>query len=236
MTEASAPAGKPRWERWLAVATVLVPASIALAGHLIGKEIKNTEIAAQDHREALNRELARSQLRISQAGVINTLMHALTSANPQERRLAVRAVLVALPEDGPALVRIVAEGDENQAVKAEAKATLSNQVNDLLQALYGPEKSARIQAAQALVGAWRADPAAAGAILAYADAHPDNEQGIFNTVIVLTDFTDQALLPHHQAIQRFADKARANGPKTDARLTALLAKIGPRTPAGTSAN
>lgn len=225
MTELATSAGKPRWERWLAVAAILVPASIALAGHLISRELKQAEISTQDRRDALNQELARAQLRISQAGLINTLMHGLTSANPQERRLAVRAVLVALPEDGPALVRTVAESDEDKSVKAIAKTTLSNRFDDLLQAMYGPERSVRIQAAQAMISGWRGDSAAVGTILNYAEAHLDNEQGIFNTAVVLTDFTREALLPHQQAIRRFVEKARVNGPKTEAQLGVLLKKF-----------
>lgn len=222
MTDA---AGKPRWERWLAVAAILVPASIALAGHLIGRELKQAEISAQDRRDDLNRELTRAQLRISQAGVINTLMPALTSVNPQTRRLAVGAVLVAIPEDGPALARIVAESDEDKDVKVAAKASLSSRFDQLLQAMYGSDSSTRVQSARELIRWWQGDSDATRAILNYAEAHLDNQQGTFNTVVVLTDFILKALSPHKPAILRFAEKARTNGPKTGAQLDALLRKI-----------
>ena len=74
-----------------------------------------------------------------------------------------------LPQNLCTLVRIVTEGDEDKAVKAEAKASLASQVSDLLHAMCGSDKSVRIQAAQMLVSAWRGDAVAAEAILSYAD-------------------------------------------------------------------
>jgi len=112
-----APNNKDVWDRFTALATILIPAAIALAGHFIAQGLKQAEIRSEDRRAELSHSIAETNTKIAQASLINTMMKSLTSADPQERKLAVQAVLIALPEEGPVLARSIAENDEDKSVQ-----------------------------------------------------------------------------------------------------------------------
>lgn len=217
---------KDAWDRITALAGILVPASIALAGHLIGQGLKEAELAGQEKRATLDRQLAKEGVRVSQANLINTLMKSLTSTNSQERRLAVQAVLIALPDEGPGLARTIEQSDTDSAVKDAARTSIDERIDSLMQDLFSADGTTRKLAAQQLTQGWRSDPLAVRSILNYATAHPSSTDGIFNTVVVLQDFSVTALAPNRTLIQTFGSVARANGKKTADRFTELASKIG----------
>jgi hypothetical protein len=115
---------KDLWDRLASLATILVPAAIALAGHFIARGLKQAEISSEERRAEKSRSIAEANTKIAQASLINTMMKSLTSSNPQERKLAVEAVLIALPEQGPVLVRTIAQYDEDKTVQTAAKTSL----------------------------------------------------------------------------------------------------------------
>ncbi|MBQ5949080.1 hypothetical protein [Massilia sp. ST3] len=218
-------AQKSLWDRVTAIATILIPAAIALAGHLIAQGLKEAELASEERRAEQSRALMDANTKIAQGNLINTLMKSLTSDNPHERRLAVQAVLIALPDQGPVLARTIAQSDENKEVQASARQSIAQRVDTLIRDLFAPQASARVRAAQELVSGWRGDAAAAGAIVQYARANPGNENGIFNAIVVLSDFSGEALAPHKPAIRELAEAARKLGPKTEARVQVLLRRL-----------
>ncbi len=112
---------KDVWDRLTALATILVPAAIALAGHFIAQGLKQAEISSEERRAEQSHVIAEANTKIAQASLINTMMKSLTSTNPQERKLAVVAVLIALPEQGPILVQTIAQSDEDKTVQAAAR-------------------------------------------------------------------------------------------------------------------
>jgi hypothetical protein len=221
----SAPGGKDIWDRITALATILVPAAIALAGHFIAQGLQRAELANEERRAEQARVQADANTKIAQAGLINTFMRSLTSDNAQERRLAVEAVLIALPDQGPALVRTVARGDADQAVQAAAKSSLSQRVDGLVRDLFAAQAPVRIAAAQDLVAGWRNEPPAVAAVLDQALRNADNANGVYNAAVVLAEFTPAALRPNRDGVLRFAEVARRQGPKTEARVAALLARL-----------
>jgi hypothetical protein len=220
------PPTKDAWDRITSLATILIPGAIALAGHFIGQGIKEAEISSQEKRAAQDRTLARENMRIAQAGLINTLMKSLTSQNAQERKLAVQAVLIALPDEGPTLARTVAQTDEDRNVQAAAKASIDQRLDSLMQEMFSADAPTRKAAAQQLVQGWRTDSSAAQAIIAFAMAHATNENGIYNTVVVLADFSAAALSQNRSQVVAFAELAKKSGPNTAARVGPLLSRIG----------
>src|SRR5215475_10378061 len=119
---------KDVWDRVTALSTILVPAAIALAGYFISEGLKQAEISNEAKRAEQTQAIALANTKIAQATLVNTLMKSLTSSNPQERKLAVEAVLIALPEEGPALVRPIAQSDEDKTVQAAAKTSLDQRL------------------------------------------------------------------------------------------------------------
>lgn len=217
----AAPTPKDLWDRITALATILVPAAIALAGHFIAQGLKEAEIASEDRRAHQSRVLMEANTKIAQGNLINTLMKSLTSENPQERRLAVEAVLIALPDQGPALARAIAQSDENKGVQAAARQSIAQRVDMLIRDTFASQASIRIRAAQELVSGWRNDPTAVAALVQYASENLEKENGVYNAIVILSEFSPAALAPHKSSILELAQAAKKLGPKTRARAQAL---------------
>jgi hypothetical protein len=221
-----APNKKDGWDRLTALATILVPAAIALAGHFIAQGLKQAEISSEERRAEQSFSIAEANTKIAQASLISTLMKSLTSPNPQERKLAVEAVLIALPEGGPALVRTMAQSDEDKTVQAAANSSLERRVGELVRQLFADDARVRIGAAQELVQNWRSEPNAVLSLVQFATQNSDNSNGVYNTVVVLNEFSPAALLAHQQEVRRFIEVAKATGSKTEIKTTALMKRLG----------
>lgn len=220
------PNKKDTWDRLTALSTILVPASIALAGNFIAQGLKQAEINSEERRAEQSNSIASANTKIAQANLINTLMKSLTSNNPQERKLAVEAVLIALPEQGPVLVRTIAQSDEDKTVQAAAITSLEQRVSLLIRELFSEDAQVRIGAAQDLIQGWRNEPNVVQALIEYATQHRDNSNGIYNTVVVLNDFSLHALQAHKQEIIKFIEIAKKTGSKTETKAAALVIRLG----------
>ncbi len=220
------PNKKDAWDRLTALATILIPAAIALAGHFIAQGLKQAEISSEEKRAEQSRVIAEANTKIAQANFINTMMKSLTSANPQERKLAVEAVLIALPEQGPVLVRTIAQSDEDKTVQATARSSLEQRVSALLRDLFAEDARVRIGAAQDLIQVWRNDPNVVLALVEFATQNKDNANGVYNTVVVLNEFSLRVLQTHKQEVLKFLEVAKKTGTKTEAKATALGQRLG----------
>lgn len=216
---------KDVWDRLTALATILVPAAIALAGHFIAQGLKQAEISSEEKRAEQSHLIAEANTKIAQATLINTMMKSLTSPNPQERKLAVQAVLIALPEQGPVLVRTIAQSDEDTSVQAAAQSSLQERVGTLVRGLFSEDARVRIGAAQDLIVGWRNDPNVVQELVQFASNNRDNVNGVYNTVVVLNEFTPRALDEHREQVLSFLELAMATGAKTRSKAEALAKRI-----------
>lgn len=220
------PNNKDVWDRLTALATILVPAAIALAGHFIAQGLKQAEISSEERRAEQSRSIAEDNTKIAQASLINTMMKSLTSPNPQERKLAVEAVLIALPEQGPILVRTIAQSDEDKTVQVAAKSSLEQRVSTLIRDLFSKDAQARIGAAQDLIQGWRNEPNVVQALVEFAIQNSENSNGVFNTVVVLNEFSLKVLEVNRALIINFLELAKKTGSKTKARAEVLATRLG----------
>jgi hypothetical protein len=221
-----APHNKDVWDRLTAIAMILVPAAIALAGHFVAQGLKQAEINSEERRAQQSHIIADANTKIAQANLINTMMKFLTSTNPQERKLAVEAVLIALPEQGPFFVRTIAQSDEDKTVQAAARSSLEQRVGTLIQDLFADDSHVRIGAAQDLIQGWRNEPNVVQALLEFATTNTKNSDGVFNTVVVLNEFSQSALQAYKQEVLNFLKIAKKIGPKTEAKAAALVTRLG----------
>ena len=217
---------KDIWDRLTALATILVPAAIALAGFFVSQGLKQAEISSEERRAEQSHLIAEANTKIAQASLINTMMKSLTSTNPQERKLAVDAVLLALPEQGPTLVRTIAQSDEDKSVQAAARQSLETRVTTLIHQLFSDDARERISAAQDLVQGWRNDSSVVLALITYAIQNKDNANGVYNSVVVLNEFSPRALQAQKAEVLKFIDVAKATGSRTAAMANVLAARIG----------
>lgn len=74
----------------------------------------------QSDASARERELTQADMsvRVAQANVIPPLIDGLLSTEPKRRKLAISAILIALPADGPRLVRELGEQTEDEDVRS----------------------------------------------------------------------------------------------------------------------
>jgi len=216
---------KDIWDRLTALATILVPAAIALAGHFIAQGLKQAELSSEERRAQQSSAIAEANMKIAQAGLINTMMKSLTSQNPQERKLAVEAVLIALPEQGPILVRTIAQSDEDKTVQIAAKSSLEQRFTTLIRQLFADDARSRIDAASELIQGWRNEPNAVNVLIEFANQNIDNANGIYNTIVVLNEFSKIALDPHKEKLLKFAALAKTKGSKTEAKVMALIRRL-----------
>lgn len=217
---------KDLWDRLTALATILVPAAIALAGHFIAQGLKQAEISSEERRAEQSHVIAEANTKIAQASLINTMMKSLTSTNPQERKLAVVAVLIALPEQGPILVQTIAQSDEDKTVQAAARNSLETRVNTLIRQLFSADPRERISAAQDLVQGWRNDPSVVLDLTTFAMQNKDNANGVYNSVVVLNEFSLRALQARKAEVLKFVDVAKATGARTAAVANVLAGRVG----------
>jgi len=59
---------KDLWDRLTALAAILVPAAIALAGHFIGQGLKEAELRGQERQAQQASAIAEANTKIAQAG------------------------------------------------------------------------------------------------------------------------------------------------------------------------
>jgi hypothetical protein len=217
---------KDLWDRISSLATILIPAAIALAGHFIAQGLKQAELSSEERRAEQTRILAEANTRVAQATLINTLMKSLTSANPQERKLAIEAVLIALPEQGSLLVRVIAQNDDNKAVQVAAKSSLEQHLAALVRDLFSENAGTRITSAQELIQGWRNQSSAVSALIDYALENKGNSNGVYNSVVVLSEFTPMALEPNRAKLLQLIEVAKTIGTKTAEKAAVLQKRLG----------
>lgn len=204
------------WDKFQILASLLIPASITFVGYVYSQSIKAAEIQSNERITTEQQVMNRVQTRVGQAQLIATFMDALLSDKPERQRLAVEAVMVALPEDGPRLVAIVSKDSSRPEAKQTARSLLDHRRERLIQDCFSSEKPTRIQATTELVQGWRSDDQLIPALLAFASANKNNSSGIINTLVVLENVDKALLLANGEALKSFLNDSgiRSIGPQT----------------------
>src|SRR5262245_10920957 len=91
---------KDPWDKFQIVAALLIPAAIAFSGFQFSRASSSAQIESASRLAELNRSVQIMDARVKQATLVSSFMDQLLSTEPQRRRLAIRAVLIALPEEG----------------------------------------------------------------------------------------------------------------------------------------
>lgn len=112
------------WDKFQIIAALLIPASIAFVGMVVSSSLKEAEIRSAQELAFAQQKVARINARVGQARLVKDFMNALLSGNSRERKLAIGAMLIALPEEGPRLAEIVSETDDDPKVQAFAARNL----------------------------------------------------------------------------------------------------------------
>lgn len=118
---------KDTWDKFQILAGLLIPASIALVGRYYANALKKLEIERTEIRSTSEQRIAEINARVRQAELLSTFMEALVSDDSRKRALAARAISFALPENAPALLKVIADTDPDETVrKAARESSLEN--------------------------------------------------------------------------------------------------------------
>lgn len=91
--------------------------------------------------------------------------------------------------------------------------------------LFAPTGAERRKAYDDLMAAYSDDPELPRELLNYAKAHEDNENGIYNTLVVLSHVDLDKLNADISEIESFAESVRDVGPNTATRVDILLSRL-----------
>ncbi len=226
-TAGSAPTERRKdgWDVFQILAGVLIPLSIAFVGWTYSAAIKSAEISASADEAGRQEAIARANARVAQAGVVASFLDALLSTDTHRRTLAIRAVLIALPDDGPDLVRVIEQGDNDANVKRYAADSLDERRSALVQQLFQLDASPLKVADGELVSGWRNDPKLVDALLTFARENMTNENGIYDSLVVLNALSLNTLGASREQLLAFTDQVQHIGPKIKAQADGLKAKL-----------
>jgi hypothetical protein len=218
---------KDRWDKFQIIAALLIPAAVAFAGYYFSnalaraqtdsaKALAAAQLASEERRAQASQAVSEASMHVSQAELVATFMKSLLSTNRAERDLAIRAVLLALPEAGPQLVAAVQSGALDSETREVAETALRQRRDRLVNDLYAADDSVRQKAAEDLVLGFRSDPALIDTINREAQRNRDNANGIHKSTVVLQAVPTQQLQAKQAAVQAFTDLAKQGGEQTKA--------------------
>jgi hypothetical protein len=216
---------KDRWDKASAVAAILLPLALAFLAHQFASTMKTAEINLEARRSAdqnalaqaaqdQQRAIARSNTRVSQADILSHFIDALTGTDRAKQRVAIHAVLIALPEDGPSLVQDLTAPFADEQTKQVAKTALTARIDDLVAGLFDTSPATRQNAySQLTSSAWRANPDVLGPLLNMARSRRDNENGLYNTVVTLKDLSRAVTNPRKAEINALCSEITSGRPR-----------------------
>ena len=202
------------------LAKALVPIAIAFAGHHFSRVIARAHVEAAERlaerdvasaRALKERDVAVSvqHSRAQQASVVNTFMQALLSENTRHRQLAISAVLIALPQDGPNLVDAIRTTEAGSPIARYAADALTRRRDDLIHGLFADSAEVRIAASHGLVQGWRSRADIVPVLLDSADNHSGDLHALQSTLGVLDALEPDVIRADASAVRAFAERASA---------------------------
>ncbi len=145
-------------------------------------------------------------------------------------------------EEGKAIADFqkVMEVSDNMSTQAEATTQLlqlnvktvsqiatvpGRSQQELISALFSNQPGARLAAYRAIMKVYNNDSALVPELLSFARTRTDDEDGIYNTLVVLSHINRARLKPYVAEIQKFAQEVESIGPRIKERVNTLLSRL-----------
>jgi len=205
---------KDSWDIFNIFASLLIPASIAFSGYYFSVAMKEAEIRSSEELASRQENIAIISAKVGQAKLIATFIEPLTGDNETKKRVAIRGILIALPEEGPQIVSVVSESDSSEEIQKFAKSELDMQREQLIKRAFSNQKPVRISATTELIRGWSRDPKLVPEIVEYAIQHLSQKSGVINMLVVLQNVDRNMLIVNKEDILSFVEKAIPNGSQT----------------------
>lgn len=217
---------KDAWDKLQIIGALLIPVSIAFVGGYFSYVMASAETKLESERFRFESEINESNSRINQAGLVATFIEPLFSDNPARQRLAIDAVLIALPEKGPELVKSLQANGNSAEIQSYAADSLFRFKADALDDFFSDTQSRRRVGYQNLFSAYSQDGSIVPELIERAKSTADNLDAVFNTLVFLSHMNADLLKPYTDMISAFAEDVRSNGDRTEERVQKLLSRLG----------
>lgn len=200
----------------------MLPITIGFAAHhfsqvmsrahiATAERFKQRDMASAREFKQLDAAVSMQQSRAQQASAVNTFMQALLSENTRHRQLAIKAVLIALPQDGPNLVDAVRATEAGSPIAQYAADALTQRRDDLIHGLFADSADVTIEASNELVEGWRSRADIVPVLLDSANHHTGNVHSLHNTLGVLDALDPAVIRADSSAVRDFVERA-STGP------------------------
>lgn len=209
---------KDGWDKFGVVTAALIPLTIAGVGgaYSFWSQKAATEVA---------QIRAESESKIKQAELVSKFFEPLTGSDEKKKKFAVDSLMVAAPDYGPVLVRVIAKNTETPVAAAYAKTALNERRDTLIRQMFGDDADKRKDAYQKLLASWSGDESLIPAIISYGSDNKTNANGIYNTLVLLSHMQRDTIQKRKDEILAFASAVESNGPKTKERVDILRKRL-----------
>lgn len=192
---------------------------IEVARDKLNEEVKSLELKKSD--------LAQENQKLQED--IQTYKTSIAKTNTDLEKLSdmlSTPELASNPELNDVRQGLNATGIELRTTSSLVKDSSANaDMNTLIQGLFSSEASVRGKSYEKLMSQYSSSEDLTPALLNYANAHKNNQNGIYNTLVVLSHADNKALRDQSNAVRDFAESVRSIGPRTSERADKLLSRL-----------
>lgn len=223
---------KDGWDKLQVISYLSIPVVLAIFAWVQNAETEaarrnSTSLQVQLDSLQHERELAITTInsKVGQVNLVSSFFEALLSKDESRKKLAIKSVLIALPNEGPDLVRIVSSSEEQVDIKDYAQKSLNDRCNMLIAQMYSDERAERLNGYKDLLSGWKNNSDVIPKLIAYAKTNSMNADGIYNTLVFLSHMDRSALIPYANDIKPFSYQFDSLGPNIKERGEKLRSRL-----------
>jgi len=213
--------GKDLWDKLQIIGTLLIPASIGVAGLLYSNAMQRAQIESASIQNEREVAIASINAQVNQAQLLSTFMDALSGSQPLKRAIAINAVLIGVPVQGKQIVELISKNDTDKPAQLVAVKALVSRRTELITNLYSTDKSTRVAAGNEISNTWINDQATVDQMINtmnYALDNPgyysDADNGIYNCLALLRQADKKVLKDKRQAFDKLFSRLPKENTKT----------------------
>jgi hypothetical protein len=193
---------KDIWDRFSQIGPILITLAVAAGGWVVTDMMKQMDVNATQRQSVIQENTARMSTRVSQAQLVSTFLPPLLGNDPDAQKLAISALLIALPEEGPELVQTLSSTTDDTEIQKFADAALDDRRADLVDELFSADDDLRNSAQVELAHGWAHDPQLIGDLLTAAQQNEANRAAINAALTVLYSMDVDLLVQNSQEIEK----------------------------------
>ncbi len=200
---------KDIWDRFSQIGPILITLAVAAGGWVVTDMMKRMDVNATQRQMVIQENSARMSTRVSQAQLVSTFLNPLLGNDPDAQKLAIKALLIALPEEGPDLVQTLSSTTNDTEIQQFAASALDDRRSDLVDELFSTDDDLRSAAQVELAHGWMRDPQLPSDLLAAARQNMANTAAINAALSVFYSMDVDTLGQHRKDVEALLDEGKS---------------------------